>query len=153
MAVEIGPLHQQMVGFVGEWAGDEEIFPNPWGPGGPATGRWKMRLDSSGMNLIQDFSEERAGGYRFEAHGVLTVDPGAGEHVWFWFDSYGFPPLTPSRGRWAGPVLTLEKTTPRGIGRSVFTLNRDSFDHRIENKLAGSDEFTPVMAGSYRRVG
>lgn len=150
---EHGPLHERLKGFAGEWAGDEDIFPNAWGPGGKAKGSWRFRLDASGFNLIQDFQEIRDGGYRFDGHGVLTVDPAAGEYVWFWFDSYGYPPLSPSRGGWQGNVLVLEKVTPRGIGRSAFELDGDRLGYRVENKLLGDADFSPVMAGTYRRQG
>ena len=149
----IGPLHEKLALFVGDWDGEEEIFPNPWGPGGPGRGRWNFRLDASGFNLIHDFSEVRDGGYRFDAHGVLTVDPVANDYVWFWFDSYGFPPLSPSRGAWQGAVLTLEKITPRGVGRSVFEFGSDGFAYRVETKLTGSTQFIPVMAGRFVRTG
>ena len=147
--LEIGPLHRRLAEFVGDWEGDEEVFPSPWGPGGRARGRWTFRLGAAGFGLIQDFSEVREGGVRFDAHGVLTVDPEAGDYVWFWFDSYGFPPLNPARGTWQASVLALEKSTPRGIGRSVFELNDGAFRYRVESKLNGETRFAPVMAGTY----
>lgn len=151
--LQIGPLHRRLMDFVGDWEGDEEIFPNPWGPGGPGHGKWNFRLGAAGFSLIQEFSEVRDGGYRFDAHGVLTVDPEAGDYVWFWFDSYGYPPLNPARGHWHGASLTLEKTTPRGTGRSVFELHHDAFDYRVESKLNGDAHFAPVMAGQFVRTG
>ena len=151
--LEIGPLHERLKLFVGEWEGEEQIFPNPWGPSGPGRGHWKFWLDPSGFNLIHDFSEVRDSGYRFDAHGVLTVDPAANAFVWFWFDSYGYPPLNPSRGTWQGSGVTLEKTTPRGVSRSVFELAKDSLGYRVESKVAGSTQFAPVMAGRFVRMG
>ncbi|TSD89772.1 DUF1579 domain-containing protein [Mycobacterium sp. KBS0706] len=148
-----GPLHRSLARLEGAWEGEEEVFSNPWGPGGPARGRWEFRFDRAGLALIHDFSEERSGGYRFDAHGVLTVDPAAEEIVWFWFDSYGWPPLTPSRGAWEDDRLVLEKHTPRGIGRSVFTVGPDRFTHEIESRPTGQDGFVPVMRGVFHRPG
>lgn len=149
---EIGPLHRRLADFVGDWEGDGEIFPNPWGPAGRGHGKWSIRLAAAGFSLIQDFAEVREGGHRFDAHGVLTVAPEVGDYVWFWFDSYGFPPLHPARGNWQGSSLMLEKTTPRGIGRSVFELHHDGFDYRVESKLNGEEHFAPVMAGHFAKI-
>jgi hypothetical protein len=72
----------------GIWSGGEgEVFSNPWGPAGPTKGRWSFILDRSGFNLRHEFEEQRPGGYLFESHGTLTVDPTLGDLVWFWFDS------------------------------------------------------------------
>lgn len=147
-----GPLHDTLNLFEGAWAGEGRVFPNPFGPDGPTTGRWSFGFDPGGLNLIHDYREERAGGHRFAGHGVLTVDPAAAEIVWFWFDSYGFPPIPHARGRWDGPRLVLEKVTQRGTGRSVFTLAPDSLSYRAEVKLAGAAEFSPVTEGTYRRA-
>ena len=147
--LQVGPPDQRLALLVGDWEGDEQVFPNSWGPGGPGRGKWTFRLDASGFNLIHDFSEIRDGGYQFDAHGVLTVDPATREFFWFWFDSYGYPPLNPSHGNWQGSTLTLEKTTPRGVGRSVFALGANLFDYRVENKLNGEAMFTPVMTGRF----
>ena len=149
----IGPLHERLAVFVGSWAGEEIIHPNAWGPGGPAKGRWRFAFDPSGFNLIHDFAEERANGTRFDAHGVLSVDPEPAEYVWFWFDSYGYPPLSPSRGNWDGNVLMLVKHTPRGIGRSFFEVAGDRFAYRVDSKLKGQDGFAPVMTGDFVREG
>ena len=101
---------------------------------------------------MQDFAEERTGGYRFDAHGVLTVDPGQNDYVWFWFDSYGFPPLAPSRGSWEGNSLLLEKQTPRGVGRSVFALELELFRYSVSSRPVGATEFMPVMEGTFIRA-
>ena len=147
-----GPLHDSLARLDGSWAGEEEVFPSPWGPGGPAQGRWNFRFDPARLSLIHDFTEERAGGHRFDAHGVLTVDPAAGQIVWFWFDSFGYPPLAPSRGGWDGDRLILVRHTPRGTGRSVFTIAADRFTHEIGSRLTGEADFTPVMRGVYHRL-
>lgn len=145
------PLHDSLKGFEGTWLGKGRVFPNPFGPDGPTTGRWSFASDLGGFNLIHDYREERAGGQSFAGHGVLTVDPAAAEIVWFWFDSYGFPPIPHSRGRWDGPQLVLEKVTPRGTGRSVFTLGQDSLRYRAEVRLNGATGFAPVTEGTYHR--
>jgi len=147
----IGPLHERLHVLVGSWAGSETIFPSAWSPGGAATGTWRFGFDPSGFNLVHDFAEQRADGTRFDGHGVLAVDPEAAEYVWFFFDSFGFPPLNPSRGNWDGSTLMLIKHTPRGIGRSLFEVAGDRLAYRVDNKLKGQDDFSAVMEGTFTR--
>jgi hypothetical protein len=146
-----GPQHGKLALLTGEWTGDEQIFPNPWGPAGPARGRWSFNLDPSGFNLIHRFNEQRLSGYSFHAHGVLTVDPATEEIIWFWFDSYGFPPLSPARGKWSGTTLTLEKQTPRGVSRSIFDLRSDQFLYSVHSRQTDQADFFPVMEGTFVR--
>lgn len=152
MTMKPDSLHHRMRDFVGEWTGTGDVLPNPWGPAGPVTGDWTFALDHGGFNLIHSYREVRPGGYLFDAHGVLTVDPATCEYVWFWFDNYGFPPLDPSRGSWTENSLFLEKVTPRGRSRSVFVLAGDCLDYRVEARAAGLSTFVPVMRGTFART-
>jgi len=151
MPVERGEQHRALARLVGRWTGSSETFPSAWGPGGVASGAWSFRLDAAGFNLIHDYREQRRDGAIFEGHGVLTVDPASDEPVWFWFDSFGFPPLSPSRGVWEGDTLTLVKTTPRGEGRTFFRLDGDMLHHQSASRLTGQTEFSPVSEGRFQR--
>ena len=152
MALERFPAHEKLATLVGRWTGVTEVFPNPWGPSGPAQGEWSFRLDLGGFNLIHDYRERRENGYVFEAHGVLTVDPASQDVVWFWFDNYGFPPILPARGKWSGPALTLEKSTPRGEARSIFELSDGLLMYAVSSRPTGAAEFAAVMKGSFHRA-
>jgi len=140
-----------LAALVGRWSGGGELFPNPWGFAGPVEGVWTFRLDRSGHNLIHDYVEQRANGEIFEGHGVLTIDPASQEIVWFWFDSYGFPPLAPARGAWNGEELRLEKTTPRGSSTSRFHLSGGRLSYAVEARLTGAAEANPIMRGVFVR--
>ncbi|HTH48327.1 MAG TPA: DUF1579 domain-containing protein [Candidatus Limnocylindria bacterium] len=135
----------------GQWSGHETIYPSPWGPGGPAEGKWRIARDGSGLHLVFDYTERRADGTSFDAHSVAAIDPETGDWLLFLFDSYGFPPLQPARGRWEGNRLVLEKTTPRGVGRTVFEIGPDRFSYSVASSAHGAATFTPVMDGVYRR--
>lgn len=139
-------------GLEGHWSGRGETYPNPWGPAGPTVGSWHFHFDRVRLNLIHDYIEERQNGGCFEAHGVLTVDPASQDVLWFWFDAYGHPPLTPARGRFRGPSLALEKVTPRGVGRTTFQWSTDELLCGMDCKLTGTEAFIPIMTGRYVRV-
>jgi hypothetical protein len=151
MAPDLSAHRKNLSAFVGTWLGAGEVFTNPWGPSGRLTGHWQFWLDRARVNLIHDYREERADGTVFEAHGILTIDQPTDEYVWFWFDSYGFPPLSPARGQWRNSSVTLEKDTPRGRGRSSFTLSSDSLRFETASLLHGAADFTPIMHGHYLR--
>lgn len=138
--------------LVGTWTGTGQIFPNPWGPAGPSEGAWRFWRDPGERYLLQDFSEQRPGATPFHAHGVLMPDPATGQILWFWFDSYGFPPLPPAQGAWADDRLLVEKTTARGTGRTELRLAGNQFFYRIDFRAPEAADFTPILKGEYGRV-
>jgi len=132
--------------LVGTWTGAGRVHPNPFGPDGPTSGRWQFKMDADGLHLIGDYAEERAGGHRFNGHGVLAIDPESLDAIWFWFDTYGFPPLMPARGGWDGDRLVLEKTTPRGVGRTIFSVSGQTLHHEVAARMAGEEAFRAVAS-------
>ena len=147
-----GPAQERLLRFVGHWSGAEQLAPSPWGPGGPATGRVVSRRDLNGMAVVQDYEEEKDGQVVFHGHGVMLVDPGSEDVLWWWFDSLGFPP-EPARGRWDGDVLLFEKTTPMGAARYRYEFaGDDRYRLVIANRMAGQSEFTEFMRGDYTRA-
>ena len=145
-----GPQHELLARLVGDFEGDEELQPSPWGPGGPARGRGSYRSVTDGMAFTQDYEEEKDGAIVFRGHGVFTVDPESGDVLWWWFDSMGFPP-EPARGRWDGDTLLFEKQTPRGDARYRYDFAGDGYRFTIENRFPGQVEFSEFMHGNYRR--
>ncbi len=146
-----GPEHARLAALIGSWEGEEQLQPSPWGPGGTATGRGVYRSVTDGMAIVQDYEEEKDGAIVFSGHGVFTIDPANGDVLWWWFDSMGFPPDGPARGRWDGDTLILNKSTPRGDGRYRYRLNGDRYEFSIENRFADQEDFSLFMKGSYER--
>ena len=149
--VDPSSARAQFAALEGEWFGAETIHPSPWGPGGPAEGKWQIRRDGSGLHLVLDYAERRADGTSFDAHSVFAIDPETGDWLLFLFDSFGFPPLQPARGRWEANRLVLEKTTPRGVGQTVFEVEADQFRYSVASRTHEATSFTTVMDGAYRR--
>lgn len=149
-----GPEHARLARMAGEWRGEEKLEPSPWGPGGMAHGHGVYRMVTDGMALVQDYEEEKNGATVFRGHGVFAIDPHSGETLWWWFDSMGFPPDGPARGRWTADTLTLTKSSPRGDSRYVYRLlDDDHYEFSIENRFPGQDDFSFFMRGSYARQG
>lgn len=146
-----GPAHARLLAFEGEWEGTESVEPSVWGKGGAATGRTSFRADLDGFAVIQDYVQLKDSLVTFRGHGVFTVDPQTQEVLWYWFDSMGFPPDLPARGRFEGDVLTLLRVTPRGAARYVHTIRAQEYEFSIENKLQGDEDFKLFMRATYTR--
>jgi hypothetical protein len=146
-----GPEHALLARLAGEWEGDEQLEPSPWGPGGMARGHGVYRLVTDGMALTQDYTETKDSGVAFRGHGVFTIDPQTREVLWWWFDSMGFPPDGPARGTWAGDTLTLTKSSPRGDARYVYRWMGDRYEFTIENRFPGQADYALFMRGGYAR--
>ncbi len=146
-----GPTHARLLAFAGEWEGTESVEPSPWGKGGPALGRASFRGDLDGFAVIQDYVQLKDSLVTFRGHAVFTVDPKTDEVLWYWFDSIGFPPDGPARGRFEGDVLTLLRVTERGASRYVHQISATEYRFSIENKFPGDADFKPFMRGTYTR--
>ena len=147
-----GEEHRRLHALVGEWVGDETLSPSPWGPGGKAVGRSSCRLDLDGFWVVQDYVEEKDGQVTFRGHGLFGWDAQAKEYCWYWVDSMGFVPASPSRGQWEGDTLTFRSSSPRGQSRYTYRFAADgSYQMRIENSFDGGQTFATFMEGTYRR--
>jgi len=143
--------HERLMRFVGHWSGPERLAPSPWGPGGPAIGRTQYRAALDGMALIQEYEQEQDGQIVFHGHGIMVIEPDTQDVLWWWFDSFGFPPDAPARGRWDGEVLSFEKTTPQGEARYRYEFAGDRYRFMIENRLPDQTDFGEFMRGQYSR--
>ena len=147
-----GPAHERLLRFVGRWSGAETMAPSPWGPGGTAIGRTHCRRGLDGLALIQEYEQEKDGQVVFRGHGVLLVEPDTQDVLWWWFDSFGFPPGDPARGRWEGDVLLFDKASPMGESRYRYDFAGDRYRFTIENRFPGQTEFAEFMHGDYSRA-
>jgi hypothetical protein len=147
-----GPAHARLLRFVGHWSGTEQTAPSPFGPGGTGVGNTRCQPGLGGIALIQDY--ERQGEIvAFRGHGVMLVEPDTQDVLWWWFDSFGFPPGDPARGRWEGDALLFEKASPMGEARYRYEFaGDDRYRFVIENRFPGQTDFAEFMHGDYSRI-
>ena len=166
-------LAERFWDLLGNWSGTEEQSASPWSPGARTRAALTFKLDLAGTAVLQDYRQVRVdddelrerqraeltggrGGSsplttEFLAHGVLLADEDEPDGVLWWlFDSVGQPP-EPARGGWAGPVLELTRTTPRGSAHHRFELGADRLAYAIDLTLTGQEP-TPFLRGRYERV-
>lgn len=149
----LSPLaeHVMLRDLEGRWTGRGELMASPWSAGASIETCWTFRWDPSGLNLIHDYYEKRSDGADFAGHGVMAIDPETLETLWFWFDSYGQPPLWPSRGGWIDGVLTLHKTTPRGANITTFAVGGDQLTCQIWARPSSEPDFRPILRSALDR--
>jgi len=76
-----------------------------------------FKLDVGGQVVLQDYRQVRADAQEFSGHGVFMIDnaevipPATPTPIlWWFFDSYGYPPQ-PASGDWQNGELIMQKTT------------------------------------------
>jgi len=149
---QLTSAHERLAALAGDWHGAEALAASPWAPAGEAAARLSFAVVAGGFALAQDYVEERDGAVAVSGHGVFAVALDGETVLWWWFDSFGYPPAEPSSGRWEGERLVLVKQTPRGTNRTTFALAGDTLTQRIEVRFPEVEEFAPLVDGSYARA-
>jgi len=128
--------------LLGDWAGDEELFPTPWTSAGTARGALTVEPGPGGVLL--DYVELQDAGHLL-AHAVI-----AGTGFW-WFDSYGFVPEAPGTATWDGDTLVLDRRS--GRGRTIMRLRRtgERLEAALDTAAPADAEPAPLMRATYAR--
>ena len=118
--------HAKLNALVGAWTGDETLHPSPWdAKGGRARAFFDARSDLDGMFVISEYRQERDGKVTYRGHGVFGWDDKQSVYTMYWFDSMGFDPGGPARGKWEGNSLMFEMQTPMGYSRYEYRFAAD----------------------------
>ncbi len=149
----LGPAHDALKAFVGDWTGTEELAASAWAPASTAHADCEYRLALNGFAVVQHYRQRREDGSEFLGHNVFTADPATGETLWYGFDSYGYPPESPARGGWSGGTLTLEKVTARGTARHRLTPDGGTLTHEIDVRMGENPGYSPFLRARYTRKG
>ncbi|WP_410637068.1 DUF1579 family protein [Amycolatopsis sp. lyj-346] len=147
----LGPAHDALRALVGDWTGTEDLAASAWAPASTAHADCEYRMALNGFAVVQHYRQRREDGSEFLGHNVFTADPATGETLWYGFDSYGFPPESPARGRWTGTTLTLEKQTARGVARHRLTPEGATLTHEIDVRMGENAVFSPFLRARYTR--
>lgn len=141
--------HRKLQKLVGNWHGEERIFPSPWdSQGGTAIGRVQNRLALDGFVVVQDYEQERGGSVNLRGHGVFSWEATEQCYVMHWWDSMGMPPNV-FRGNFQGDVLILTSKDQHGHSRATFDYHeQDRYSFKMEVSQDGNQWYT-FMEGSY----
>jgi len=145
--------HVRLHVFEGEWIGEETMSPSPWGPGGPAVGKYSGKIACDGFFIAQDYQQEKDGAVSYRGHGVFGYDAAQARVAWYWVDSMGSVPAQPAWGTWNGTTLELRSESPHGHGRYTYVFDgRDRYEFKLENSFDGGQTWHTFMTGKYRRA-
>lgn len=136
----------------GEFTGVDEISASAWSSGGVAevevSGEWGL----SGSLLIQRQSERREDGEVFETLNVFMADRATEDVMLYSFDSAGFEPHPPARGRLVDAELVLLRRTPRGESRTTYASLPDGYRWSKQYRPDESAEWQDVVTGTLHRT-
>jgi hypothetical protein len=144
--------------LLGNWTGIEQQTASPWAPATAARAMIVFKLDVGDQVVVQDYRQVRADNEEFSGHGVFMIDnadvvsPARPTPIlWWFFDSYGYPP-EPARGGWQNGELIMQKTTPRGAAEHRLAVVDDQLSYRIRLRLDDTAEMEDFLSGTYRRI-
>ena len=145
--------HQRLQALVGAWRGEEEVAATQWTDAGTATSEVLAEAQFGGLFVVQRYRQRRDGTVSFGSHNVFGFDQQNKVVTMHQFDSMGFVPMSPGRGRWDGDELVLERSSPRGAARVTYGFdNSDTYRMKLHFKPVGSDAWQDMVSGRYRRV-
>lgn len=133
----------QLSTLIGHWAGDEQVAATAWTTAGVARATLTI-TPGPGGGLLIDYCEQRDG-QAMNGHGVLAGD------AWWWFDSYGFVPVTPGQAGWRDDALVLERHSQRGRTVTAFRVAGDTLKQRTDTAVPADAALVPLLRGSYTR--
>ncbi|WP_314215914.1 DUF1579 family protein [Pseudarthrobacter equi] len=117
-----GGIHPALAGLLGSWRGTTEFASGPWGPARTVDAEVTYRRAAGGFAVVQSYRHVEADGSHFEGHGMFTLDPDHSDVFWYYVDSTGASPGTPTRCTWHDGVLRVERHAGAGWTRHSISL-------------------------------
>jgi hypothetical protein len=143
--------------MLGNWTGVEQQAASPWAPATTARAMIVFKLDVGDQVVVQDYRQVSADQAEFCGHGVFMIDSAdvmtpayRTPILWWFFDSYGYPP-EPAHGGWQNGELIMHKTTPRGMAEHRFAVADGELRYRIRLQLDDAAAMEDFLNGTYRR--
>jgi hypothetical protein len=131
--------------------GTQRISASAWGPASTAETRSHGDADQAGSLVEHRHSGRRADGSVFETLNVFLRDRDSPDILLYAFDSLGFPPDPPARGRWDGPDLVFLRTSPRGSARTTFTPTPSGYGWSKQFRASDTDPWQDVFTEELKR--
>jgi len=144
--------HEKLHALVGNWDGQEKMFPSPWdSEGGESVGQLTAKMELHGFFLFSNYEQIRDGHVTFKGHGVYGYDAHAGKYTMHWFDTMGGDPGAPAMGDWEGDTLTFTNQHYFGYGRYTYQfINKGEYTFKMESSQDG-ENWNPLMESTFRR--
>jgi hypothetical protein len=129
--------HQKLNKLVGQWKGEEKMYPSQWDPkGGMAMGHNHARVSLDGFAVVADYHQERDGQVTYQGHAVWTWDAKENCYTMHWFDSMGSPPEV-FKGNFDGERLTVSSHGAAMHARMTYDFSQGS---KLKSKMEMSPD-------------
>lgn len=147
------PAHKKLERIIGNWKGEEKLYPSPWDPkGGPATGIAINRVMLDGFIVTQEYEQIRNGATSFKGFGIFGYDPNRECYTFHWVDSMGSP-VSEFTGTVKNNVFTLTNQGAMGHSRAIFDFSKENtYSFKMDISQDGKSWYT-FMEGSYTKEG
>jgi hypothetical protein len=155
MANPTHPLHdhRRLEAFIGSWAGEEHVAASAWTVEGMARGEVLSECLFGGLFIEQHYRQTCDGLVSFEARNIIGFDAADRAYKLYQFDTVGFTPPSPASGQWENDALIFERSSPRGVQRTVYHFaNTDCYRMDVSFQPAGGTDWQEVVSGVYRRL-
>jgi hypothetical protein len=148
---QITQAHRKLEKLVGDWEGEEHLFPSPIDPqGGTTRARVHNVLALDGFAVIQDYEQQRGAAVNFRGHGVFAWNSALQCYTLHWFDSMGMPPVV-YQGSFDGDVLALSYRSDQGFFRATFDYSRPNQSTFRQEVSPDGQQWFPFLEGSYTK--
>lgn len=137
--------------LLGRFAGIDELHASPWSSAESATVEMDSTAELGGSLIVMRVTETRSAA-TFEAINVFMPDPATGEVLLYGFDSVGYAPDPPARGRYADSRIVLNRRTDRGESRTVFAGEPDGLSWSKQFRPSAEAPWQAVVTGTLRRL-
>jgi hypothetical protein len=137
--------------LLGRFTGLDELHASPWADAQTARVEMSSTAELDGTLIVMRVTESRADG-SFEAVNIFMTDRDSGDVLLYGFDSLGYPPDPPARGRFDADRLTLHRSTARGDSRTSFASTATGLRWSKEFRPTADAPWLPVVTGTLRRT-
>lgn len=133
--------------LLGRFTGVDELHASPWSDAQSAAVEMTATAELGGALIVMRVTESRSVG-TFEAVNVFMADRDSGEVLLYCFDSLGYAPEPPARGRYADAQIALHRSTPRGDSRTTFASTPTGFRWSKDFRPAADAPWQSVVTGN-----
>lgn len=137
--------------LLGHFAGIDQLHASPWSSAETAAVHIDSTAELGGAVVLMRVTEVRATG-SFHAINIVMTDRDTGEVLLYGFDSLGYRPEPPARGRPEHGELVLERCTERGHSRITFSATPSGFDWAKRFRSSSDEPWESVVTGNLHRV-
>lgn len=146
---KLGPEHEKLKVFLGEWRGKETMYPSQWMPqGGVRDAAISNRLALGGFAVVQDYAQLENGQPVYEGHAVIAKSPWGAGYQMHWFDIFA-PSIF--EGEFDGVRGVFVSESPMSKTRATFDFSTAGEYRFMMETSQDGETWSPMVDGEYSK--